>query len=90
MARAGRRDATGPTEPTVHNEGPSTATIRIVVHDDGVSAESVTLDAGDSHTITVPSGVPIEVHAANGTVTANATRAPLFIVREGRVLVATE
>lgn len=90
MAKAGRRLTTGPNEPTVHNEGPGTARVQVVVDGDSVSTESVRLDPHESHEIQAQPGTRVEVHTGQGTATALATRAPIFLVRDGRVLVAPD
>jgi hypothetical protein len=88
MAGASRPTA-GPTRGlVVHNEGPSTATVHIVVHADGVPTESVTLAAGETHALDEAVEAPVEVHTSGGTATAFGGHDPLFVVRDGSVLVA--
>jgi hypothetical protein len=72
----------------VHNEGPAAATVRIVVHAAGVTTESVTLSPGESHRLEGPIEAPVEVLAHEGMATAFGGHDPLFVVRDGSVLVA--
>lgn len=88
MARANRAGATPREGPTVHNEGPTPVTVRIVVRADTTDAESVTLDAGASRAVGTPPTAVVEVHAADGSAAAEANTDPLFVVREGHVLVS--
>lgn len=90
MAKAGRRLTTGPNEPTVHNEGPGAVRVQVVVDGDNVSIETVELEPGESHEIPARPGTRVEVHTGQGTATALVTRAPIFLVRDGRVLVAPD
>jgi hypothetical protein len=88
MAGASRPTA-GPTRgPVVHNEGPSTVTVHIVVHAAGVRTESVTLAAGETHALDDAVEAPVELHTSDGMATAFGGHDPLFVIRDGSVLVA--
>lgn len=88
MAGASRPAAGPSTGVHVHNEGPSTETVRIVVHATGVRTESVTLEAGETHRFGEGVEAPVEIHTRDGMATAYGGTDPFFVVREGRVLVA--
>jgi hypothetical protein len=89
MAGASRPASKPSRGPLVHNEGPSTATVRIVVHVAGVSTETVTLAVGETHALTDHVEAPVEVHTSGGMATALGGNDPLFVVRDGSVMVAT-
>ncbi|MEF8809167.1 hypothetical protein [Natronomonas sp.] len=88
MARASRPMADPSRGLLVHNEGPSTTDVHIVVHAAGVSTETVTLTAGETHTLAEPVDAPVEVHTNGGMATAFGGNDPLFVVRDGSVMVA--
>ena len=90
MAGASRSAASEYVEVTVHNEGPSAADVRAVVHGDSMVVHSMALDGGETWTVSAPTGTPVEVHSPGGTATALAARGAFFVVREGRVLVSSE
>lgn len=90
MAGASRSAASESVEVAVHNEGPSVADVRVVVHGDGVVVHSIALSDGDTATITAAAGRPVEVHSPGGTATAMAARGAFFVVRDGGVLVSSE
>lgn len=87
---SGTHRSSGRTRPrtTVHNEGSSSVVVRIVVHGDRSTVESVQLAAGESHTVRETDGGAIEVHTRKGMATTLAGSAPLVVIRDGRVLVA--
>ncbi|MFT4885303.1 MAG: hypothetical protein ACI8U4_002825 [Natronomonas sp.] len=71
----------------VHNEGPSTTSVHIVVHAADVSPETVTLAPGETHTLAESIEAAVEVHTTDGMATAFGGNAPIFIVRDGSVIV---
>ncbi len=77
-----------PRGPVIHNEGPSTATVRIVVSAAGVSTETVRLAPGETHALAEPIESAVEVHTHDGMATASGGDDPLFVVRDGSVMVA--
>lgn len=89
MAGASRPATADAVELMVHNEESSTVDVRTVVHADSVSVYPLTLSSDETGSITAPAGVPVEVHAPGGTATALAHHGALFVVRDGRVLVAS-
>jgi hypothetical protein len=89
MAGASTPEAATTIDPTVHNAEETTVTVRMLVHDQRVSAESVTLAPGVFYAMTAPPAGSVEVYTADGSATAPAKSDPLFVVRVGRVLVAT-
>ena len=90
MAGASRPAATESVELAVHNEGSSAVEVRAVVHGDGVVVRTLSLSPGETGAVAAPAGAPVEVHTPHGTATAVAAPGALFVVREGRVLVAPE
>lgn len=88
MAGASRPTPGQPRGLVVHNEGPSTVTVRIIVHTAGISAESVTLPPGETHRFDGAVDAPVEVHTRDGMATAFGGHDPLFVIRDGSVLVA--
>jgi hypothetical protein len=88
MAGASRPTAGTARGLIIHNEGPSTATVHIVVHADGVPTESVTLAAGETHRFDGAVDASVEVHTKGGMATAFGGHDPLFVIRDGSVLVA--
>jgi hypothetical protein len=88
MAGASRSTGTAAVEVSVHNEGPSAVDVRAIVHGDGVVDHGLSLAPGETATLPAPTGAPIEVYAPSGSATALAGDGPLFVVRDGSVLVA--
>lgn len=88
MAGASRPSSGETRGLVVHNEGPSAVTVRIIVHAPGVAAESVSLSAGETHRLAESVEAPVEVHTRDGMATAFGGHDPLFVVRDGTVLVA--
>lgn len=88
MAGASRPTPEQPRGLVIHNEGPSTVTVRIIVHAAGISAESVTLSAGETHRLDGAVDAPVEVHTKGGMATAFGGHHPIFVIRDGSVLVA--
>ena len=90
MAGASRPAATDSVELAVHNESSSAVEIRALVHGDRVVARTLSLSPGETGAVAAPAGVAVEVHTPHGAATAVASPGALFVVREGRVLVAPE
>lgn len=75
---------------TVHNARPATTAVRVVVGREGGVGEALELAPEESHTVAIPDGAYVEVHTEEGTAAAPAAESPLFVVRDGRVLVVPE
>lgn len=90
MARTDRPWTAAYASPTVHNAGSEPVGVRVVVHGDVVTATALTLDPGESHAVSSSRGDSIEIYTRSGSATAPAASGPLFVVRDGRVLVSPE
>ncbi len=85
--------ATHPAEgngPLVLNEGTERAVAHVIVTgaNGSGSAEVVTLDPGGAHGVPAAGGGSVEVHTGAESASAPADTAPLFVLRDGRLLVA--
>lgn len=88
MSRPGRVDVDATAEATVHNDGSEPVGVRVVVHGDGFDVEAVSLHPGDSHVLTVAPGASVEIHTGDESAAAPAEGDPIFVVRDGGVVVA--
>lgn len=88
MVYARRSESLHHAEPTVHNDGETTVSVGVRVHDDDVAVRLIVLDPGESTTVSAPPHSTVEVHTPDGSATAPASGSPLFVVRDGSVVVA--
>ena len=85
--------ATHPAEgdgPLVLNEGTQRAVTHVIVTGANGSGatEVVMLEPGDAHGVSAGRSASVEVHTGAESASAPADTAPLFVLRDGRLLVA--
>lgn len=90
MAHVRQLPPTVAENPTVHNGATVPVTVRIVVHDEDVTAIVVTIEASESYRVSAPSGCTVEVHTETGSATALIGQGLFFLVREDSVHVVPE